>query len=223
MAARTFFSPLAASLASVGRRSGPKMNSAANARTTISPQPIESNTVPPPRGTHSGAAAVGVQGRSRGCPAAERRPSGGVEGGLDLAGAASAHQFDGDRVARVVGVDGDLELLGAADGLAIDGDDDVLLLDARVGGRAGRLDVDHEGAVPRAVGDRPGVDAERGVNRLPGGDQLLGDLPDGVDRDGEAEPDRAARGAVAAERGDRRVDADDRTGAVDERAAGVAG
>src|SRR3954468_17874046 len=122
MASRTFFSPLAASLASVGRRSGPKMNSAANARTTISPQPIESNTVPPPRGTPSGAAAVGVQGRWRGCPAAERRPSGGVEGGLDLPGAACAHQLDGDRVARVVCIDGDLELLGAADGLAVDGD-----------------------------------------------------------------------------------------------------
>src|SRR4051794_23787357 len=37
----------AASLARPGSRSGPKMNSAARARTTISPQPIESNTAPP--------------------------------------------------------------------------------------------------------------------------------------------------------------------------------
>jgi hypothetical protein len=45
---RPRLSPAAASFARFGSRSGPKMKRAPRARTTISPQPIESNTAPPP-------------------------------------------------------------------------------------------------------------------------------------------------------------------------------
>ena len=107
--------------------------------------------------------------------------------------APAAHDLDGHRLARVVRVDRDDELLGAADRLALDGDDDVLLADAGVRRRAARLDVEHQRAVAGAVGDRAGVDPERGVHRRPGGDELLGDVADGVDRDGEAEARRCRR------------------------------
>src|SRR5688572_22333678 len=153
IAVRTRLSPVAASLARPGSRSGPKMNSAASARTMISPHPIESNT-----------AAPVVRDRPRGHPSldrqARRRPgrvaplvSGLVQGGLELPRAAVTDDLDGDRVARVVGVDRDDEFLGAADRLALDPDDDVLLLEPSGGGGAARLHVEHQGPVARAVGD----------------------------------------------------------------------
>src|SRR5687768_7993432 len=103
--------PVAASLARPGSRSGPKMNSAASARTMISPHPIESNT-----------AAPVVRDRPRGHPSLDRRAgvrpgrdaplvSGLVQGCLELPRAAVTDDLDGDRVARVVGVDRDDEFL----------------------------------------------------------------------------------------------------------------
>src|SRR3954470_7747168 len=126
----------APSLASPGSRSGPKMKSAARARTTISPQPIESNTTAP------------VLGAARRSPlSVERAPLRLVQPRLDLTGPAAADDLDGDRVAGLVRVDRDDELLRAAHRLTLDGDDDVLLADARRGGRAAGLDVQHQGAV----------------------------------------------------------------------------
>src|SRR4051812_23462121 len=122
IAARTFFRPAAASLARSGSRSGPKMKSAARARTRISPHPIESNTAAP---------ALGLG-----------------EGDVDLLRLAAADQFDRDLVAGLVGVDRDGEFLRAADRLRPDGDHDVLLADPRRRCGAALLDVEHQGAVP---------------------------------------------------------------------------
>ena len=86
------------------------------------------------------------------------------------------------------------------------------------GGRAVRGDVLHLRPVGGPVGDRAGVHPEVGVPHHAGADQLLGDRPGGVDRDREAEADRAAlvprRGADAADGG---VDADHGAGGVDQR------
>ena len=152
----------------------------------ISPQPIESNTAAPVSRAAPRPSSVGRPPPAGGRLLRRRR------GWPRPRGPAAADDLDGDRLAGVVRVDGDDELLGAADPLAVDGDDDVLLVDPGLGGGAARLHVEHQGAVAGAVGDRAGVDAERGVHRRAGGDQLLGDVAHGVDRDGEAQADGAA-------------------------------
>src|SRR3954452_10790870 len=112
MASRTFFSPCAASLAIPGSRSGPKMNSAASARTTISPQPIESNIAPPLAltdglvegrrgGVQRGGLVVGdvVEGLGRGAAgAALVHHPGDLDGRLEQQAHRQRHQQHGERV-----------------------------------------------------------------------------------------------------------------------------
>ena len=130
------------------------------------------------------------------------------------------------------------------DGTAVDRDDDVaadgqrLTVDRRgaraaaharpCGGRTGPDEADQDAAVDRQVdraGDGRGEldpgDAEVGVHRPAGGDDLAGDGAGGVDRDGEADADVAARRVVRPGQ-DLVGDPDDVPEAVDQRAAGVA-
>ncbi len=97
IAARTRFSPAAASLARVGSRSGPKMNSAARATTRISPQPIESNTQPP----------SSVQRVAPPSVSPTRVPAQAVASvACTVCRRPVADHLEGDRVPRLVRVDG---------------------------------------------------------------------------------------------------------------------
>ena len=150
----------------------------------------------------------------------------------------------GDAIARLLAGDRFGEVGKLHDGVAVDRHDDVaadgqrLTVDrggggapaqARLGGRrAGPDESDQDAAVDREVdraGDRRGElepgDAEVGVHRPAGGDDLAGDGAGGVDGNGEADADVAARGVVRAGQ-DLVGDPDDAPEAVDQRPAGVA-
>src|SRR6478735_7040802 len=147
----------------------------------------------------------------------------------DVLACAAADDGQGGLVA-----DGHLADLGderrrGVDALTVDGDDDVAVLEAGVRGGRARADGDdlRARALRGAVRDDrvAGADAEVGVLGLAALDQLVGDGLRLLDRDRETDADVAALAPARAlpQGGDRAVDADELTLAVDERAARVAG
>src|SRR5690606_21714240 len=147
------------------------------------------------------------------------------------AACAGAIELDDDLVTDLALVEEPREVVGRAHGLAIDPDDHVtqahapetILIEAadpRRLGRRSRVDRAHDGALDAEAprDDLPGQqDAEAGALGAALVDELRHDAVDGVDRHREADPRRRAGRAL-----DGGVDADEPTGRVDERAAGVA-
>src|SRR3954467_9564754 len=151
-----------------------------------------------------------------------RRARGAVaELDLQRLGLAAAAHGDGDRLAGLVRVHQRGQRRGVLDRLAGHGRDHVAGLQAGARRRGALGDGGDRRARARAV---LGRDAEVGVVDLAALHELLDDVVDGVRGDGEADADVArltgGRGAGAL---DLRVDADDLAGAVEQRAAGVAG
>src|SRR3954470_22188862 len=138
---------------------------------------------------------------------------------LGLAAAAHGH---GDRLAGLVRVHQRGQRGGVLDRLAGHGRDHVAGLQAGARRRAALDERGHLRARARAV---LGRHAEEGVVDLAALQQLGDHVLDGVRRDGEADADvaRLAAGGRGAGRLDLRVDADHLAGAVEQRAAGVAG
>ena len=119
----------------------------------------------------------------------------------------------------------ELEVVRVLDGLAVELDDDVVLLEARLLGRAVGLDRRDDGALVRldaellahALGDVLHDDAQAAADDLALFPELGDDLLGHVGGDGEADAD-----VPAGRREDVAVDADDLAPHVDQRAAGVA-
>ena len=155
---------------------------------------------------------------------------------------AAAKQGELERVARLLRIDRGDHVVHAGDRRAVDGGDHVAAgadplagdrdlgvarLDPGLGrgavgddgldqGAAVLVEVEHIGDLRRQVG---AADADERVLDLARGDQLLGDLLGGVDRDREADADVAARLTGL----DLRVDPDHLALGVDQRTARVAG
>ena len=140
---------------------------------------------------------------------------------------AIAQDFEGRRTAQRFGPQTKADALRIIDGLSIDGLNDIAALQAGLGRRSARFDIDDHGASRAAqakrfcdiFGDGLQTRAQpRTLDRLAAAARRRHDALDHIDGDGEANAHAAARARV-----NRRVYSDQPTIEIDERSTGIAG